>query len=243
MPVPPPRYITATRAPRYAVCFALPLLLAYEALLAVRGASGSNVRNGADVLLTSAFSAVAGQHGPVIFGALLVSVGAWLAWRDRQGGLKAGWLAAMFAESVVLAGATALVVGTLTAQLLGRAALLAIAAGPLEALPVADRLTLSLGAGLYEELLFRVLLVPALAWGARSLLGVGATAASVVAVMGSALVFSAFHYVGPSGDAFTLVSFAFRAIAGVWFSTLYVVRGFGIAAWTHALYDIGVLVL
>ena len=63
------------------------------------------------------------------------------------------------------------------------------------------------------------------------------------AVAVSALVFSAFHYVGASGDAFTVASFTFRALAGVWFSVLYVFRGFGIAAWTHALYDIGVLVL
>lgn len=237
------RYFAATRAPRYAVCFALPLLVAYEALLAVRGAAGSTVRNGADVLLTSALTAMAGPRGPLLFGALLVGGGAWLAWRDRRGGLKPAWLTGMFAESVVLAGVTAVVVGTLTAQLLGRAGLLAIGTGPLDALPVADRVSLSLGAGLYEELLFRVLLVPALAWAARAAVGVGTAAASVLAVCGSALIFSAFHYIGPSGDVFTLPSFAFRAIAGVWFSTLYVLRGFGIAAWTHALYDIGVLVL
>jgi hypothetical protein len=134
-------------------------------------------------------------------------------------------------------------VGSLTAQLLGRAGLLAIGAGPLDTLPVADRLMLSLGAGLYEELLFRVLLVPVLAWAARATLGTSAAVASALAVLGSALIFSAFHYIGPSGDPFTLASFAFRAIAGVWFSAVFVWRGFGIAAWTHALYDIGVLVL
>ena len=53
-----------------------------------------------------------------------------------------------------------------------------------------------------------------------------------------ALVFSAFHYIGPYGDALELGSFTFRAVAGVLFSSLYLLRGFGITAWTHALYDV-----
>jgi hypothetical protein len=53
-----------------------------------------------------------------------------------------------------------------------------------------------------------------------------------------ALIFSAFHYIGPFGDRFTLASFTFRAVAGLLFSGLYVLRGFGITAWTHALYDV-----
>jgi hypothetical protein len=98
---------------------------------------------------------------------------------------------------------------------------------------------LSLGAGLYEELLFRVLLVTALAWGARRLFGWTPRAAGTLAVVVSALAFSAFHYVGAYGDPFTLASFTFRALAGLAFSALYVLRGFGITAWTHALYDVG----
>ena len=237
------RYFASVRAPRYAVLFALPLLLAYEALVAASGATGGSVRNGADALFAAVFTAVAGPNGPVVFGGLLVGIGAWLAWRDRRGALKASWFAAMFAESVALAVATAVVVGTVTAQLLGRVGLLAAGTGPVDALSLVDRLTVSLGAGLYEELLFRVVLVGGLTWVGRSALGWRDGAASAVAVAVSALVFSAFHYVGASGDAFTVASFTFRALAGVWFSVLYVFRGFGIAAWTHALYDIGVLVL
>jgi membrane protease YdiL (CAAX protease family) len=98
---------------------------------------------------------------------------------------------------------------------------------------------LSLGAGLYEELLFRVLLVSGLALAGRRLLGWSPRAAGAVAVGVSAVAFSAFHYVGPYGDPFTLPSFTFRALAGLAFSALYLTRGFGITAWTHALYDVG----
>ena len=97
---------------------------------------------------------------------------------------------------------------------------------------------ISLGAGIYEELLFRVLLVGALAWLAGRLFGWSAGAAGVFATLVGALIFSAFHYVGPYGDQLELASFTFRAIAGVLFSGLYLLRGFGITAWTHALYDV-----
>ena len=60
----------------------------------------------------------------------------------------------------------------------------------------------------------------------------------VMATIVGAVIFSAFHYVGPFGDPFQLDSFIFRAVAGLLFSALYLLRGFGIAAWSHALYDV-----
>jgi membrane protease YdiL (CAAX protease family) len=102
---------------------------------------------------------------------------------------------------------------------------------------------LSLGAGLYEELLFRVLLVSGLLLLARRVMGLRPALANTFAVGLGALIFSAFHYIGPYGDPLRIDSFVFRAIAGVAFSALYVFRGFGITAWTHALYDVIVLVL
>jgi len=100
---------------------------------------------------------------------------------------------------------------------------------------------LSLGAGLYEELLFRVLVVGTLAWVGRRLLGWRPLVAGLAAAMIGAVVFSMFHYVGQYGDEFQVYSFVFRAIAGLAFSALFLLRGFGITAWTHALYDVFLL--
>jgi hypothetical protein len=114
---------------------------------------------------------------------------------------------------------------------------------PIGRLGVPAQFMLSLGAGLYEELLFRVVLVGTLGALARRLLGFGPAAAGAVAVLGGALLFSLSHHVGAYGDPFTMQAFTFRLVAGLFFSSVYVLRGFGIAAWTHALYDVGVLVL
>jgi membrane protease YdiL (CAAX protease family) len=97
---------------------------------------------------------------------------------------------------------------------------------------------ISLGAGIYEELLFRVLLVGALVWLGTAVLRWRKGAAAAFATIVGALVFSAFHYVGPYGDPLELSSITFRALAGLVFSAMYLARGFGITAWTHALYDV-----
>jgi hypothetical protein len=233
-------YLKRSRAPRYSVVFALPLLVLYELLSALlSGSAVAGVRNGADVLLKSLFVALGGRDGLVVFGLLLAGGGALVVWRDlkRSGEpLRVGVFGWMLAESAAYAVVFGTIVGSLTALVLGGPR--ALSAGGVAALGLPSQLVVSLGAGIYEELLFRVVLVGVLLWVAR-LLGAGKVVAVAVAIALSALIFSAFHYVGSLGDTFTLASFTFRAIAGVAFSVLYVTRGFGIAAWTHALYDLG----
>jgi hypothetical protein len=236
-------YWEASRAHRYSLLFALPLLLLYELLEAVAPVrmAGGVVRNGADVVLTSLFTALLGPRGPMVFMAVVIGISLWLIWRDRRGGpLRPRYFLIMFAESVVLALLFGLVVGTVTVQILGP--LRALAAGAGGGLPpsMLARLTLSLGAGLYEELLFRVVLVALIANGFR-LLGAGRGTAGVIATILGALLFSAFHHIGAFGEPFRLEAFVFRTIAGIAFSALYLTRGFGITAWTHALYDVAVM--
>jgi hypothetical protein len=235
-------YWAESRAHRYSLLFALPLLLLYELLEAIAPvrSAGGVVRNGADVLLTSLFTALIGPRGPLVFMALVIGFALVLVWRDKRGAapLRVSTFGTMLLESIVLALCFGIVIGTATIHLIGP--LRALAAGsPLEGSPLA-RLTLSLGAGLYEELLFRVVIV-ALISNVLRLLGAGQLFAGAVAVIVGALLFSAFHYIGPFGEPLRLESFVFRTLAGLAFSALYLTRGFGITAWTHALYDVAVL--
>jgi hypothetical protein len=238
-------FFRTTRAPRYSLTFAFPLLAVYE-LLAFSLSHGdiTGVRNGADVLLKSLFVTLGGRNGLALFGALLVSGGAALVWRDvqRSGRIQTRYLLWMLAESIVYALAFGLVAGTLTMLLVPGLALVGdtpmLTAAALEDFSPPTQLMISLGAGIYEELLFRVILVGGLAWAGGKVLGLGRPAAGVLAVVMGALVFSAFHYIGPYGETLELDSFTFRTVAGLLFSGLYLVRGFGITAWTHALYDV-----
>jgi hypothetical protein len=236
-------YWHASRAPRYSLLFALPLLVLYETMAAVlpRSATGG-VRNGADVIIKALFALVLGPHGPLIFGALLIGVSLWFVRRDTRahgGRLRLSVFGAMLAESVALGLVFGAVVGIVTARLLGVFGALALA--PAQRLGFSTQLMVSLGAGLYEELLFRVVLVSALAYAGRTLFGWRNWVAGACATIVGAFIFSAFHYVGPLGDALRLDSFVFRMVGGISFSALYLLRGFGIVAWTHALYDVFLL--
>jgi hypothetical protein len=181
-----------------------------------------------------------GPRGPLVFMALVIGGALWLIIRDKRGGrVSPSTLAAMLGESLVLALLFGVVVGTATVHLVGP--LRSLAAGTGLDGGALSKLTLSLGAGLYEELLFRVVIVALLSNGLRLLLGIGRVPAGSVAAIGGALLFAAFHYIGPLGEPMRLESFVFRTLAGLAFSGLYLTRGFGITAWTHALYDVAVL--
>ncbi|MEX2179936.1 MAG: CPBP family intramembrane glutamic endopeptidase [Gemmatimonadaceae bacterium] len=243
-------YWVATRAPRYSLVFAIPLFLLYEALAV--GLAGDpqvgGVRNAADVLLKTPFVLFSGARGSMAFFATVMAVCVFLIARDltRSGArIEPRMFLLMLGESAVLALLLGVLVGALTQQVLGGLSALTVqlTGAPLEALGWRVKLMLSLGAGLYEELLFRVILVGGLAAGLHWLVGGARFATGLVAAVVGALIFSAFHYVGEYGDPLELGSFTYRAIAGLVFSGLYLTRGFGVTAWTHALYDVYVLLL
>ncbi|NLW83095.1 MAG: CPBP family intramembrane metalloprotease [Phycisphaerae bacterium] len=101
-----------------------------------------------------------------------------------------------------------------------------------------------IGAGIYEELIFRLILICLLMILFQDFLGLQKNNAIFASVLISAVLFSAHHhffFAGGQffrGDPFTIGKFVFRALAGVYFAALYAVRGFGITAGTHAFYNI-----
>jgi len=105
------------------------------------------------------------------------------------------------------------------------------------------RLVMSLGAGVYEETVFRLGLLSGCIAIFDRLLGMSRWAAIASAFLLSSVVFSLVHYLPPTGDPFGFGSFTFRVLAGVAFATLYKLRGFAVAVYTHAFYDIFVLVI
>ena len=242
----PSSYWQVSRAPRYSLVFALPLLVFYQTLAVLLAHGERSIRNGADVILQALFTAVAGAWGPPLFMVCLIGVGLWLVLRDMRAHgtrLRGGVFAAMLGESIALALIFGFVVGSVTSGVLGMLQTLAVPGAAGHEMDWWTRLMVSLGAGIYEELLFRVLLVGALAAAARALLGWRPLTAGVAATIAGAAIFSAFHYIGPYGDRWQLYSFAFRMVAGLFFSALYLARGFGITAWTHALYDVLLLAM
>ncbi|MFC1677527.1 CPBP family intramembrane glutamic endopeptidase, partial [Planctomycetota bacterium] len=101
-----------------------------------------------------------------------------------------------------------------------------------------------IGAGIYEELVFRLVLICILMIIFQNVLRFEHRRSIIFSVIVSAVLFSAHHHIVflngqlSQSEPFVLAKFVFRTIAGVYFAVLFAVRGFGITAGTHAFYDI-----
>ena len=243
-------YWQATRHPGSCVLFVLPLLAAYE--LGVHWlalAAPEEYRNGADVWLRAALAAIGVSPSYGAPSLLLLVLLAWALWRlhDRpkdQAGVWAGMAGESAAFALVLLGlsqALWYVVRTADCVLCSHAPRLASLswprlrpAGPE---PAVVQIISFLGAGIYEETLFRLLMFSALL--TLFVLADFPTVWSfALAGAGSALLFAGAHHLGPHGEPFHASFFAFRTAAGLYFAGLYRLRGFGIAVGAHAFYDV-----
>jgi hypothetical protein len=110
--------------------------------------------------------------------------------------------------------------------------------------PLLANIITGIGAGIYEELVFRLILICILMLLLQDVLGLSHTNSIVLSVLISAALFSAHHHIDfisgqPNAiDPFNWTRFAFRTIAGIYFAILFAFRGFGITAGTHAFYNI-----
>jgi tetrahydromethanopterin S-methyltransferase subunit E len=104
-----------------------------------------------------------------------------------------------------------------------------------------EQFYLSIGAGIWEELLFRVGTIGIIIYFMKYTLGYNNLFSVFMAIFLSALLFSLFHYIGHLGDIFTFRSFCMRTFAGIMLCALYVIRGFGIRAYTHIFYDMAII--
>lgn len=120
----------------------------------------------------------------------------------------------------------------------------ALAAAPGVAHSLLADVVTGVGAGIYEELVFRLILICVLMVIFQDLIGLNHHNSIVLSVLISAALFSAHHHIvlvhGQLGRTapFNWTEFGFRTVAGVYFAALFAIRGFGITAGTHAFYDI-----
>ncbi len=230
---PPSGYFHDSARPLASLVFILPMLAAYEGGILALGPDA--VHNGAAIWLQNVLQAIGfGQYVllPILTCGLL------LGWHFmlRQPWKFSPWTPPrMLGESIGWALALWLIFR-------GYSAVFGLA-------PTGAKLEVGVllgffGAGIYEELLFRVLLLSGIAATVRAA-GAEQRAAMLTAIGVSALIFAAAHYriFVSAGEEFTWVGFGFRFICGLCFGALFALRGFGVTAGTHALYNVLVVVL
>jgi hypothetical protein len=105
------------------------------------------------------------------------------------------------------------------------------------------RFVMSCGAGVWEEAVFRLLILGGLVALGHNVMGLRRPLAIAGALFLSAALFSAAHHIPPNGDPFRIGVFVYRLLAGVAFGLIYWWRGFAVAVYSHAFYDLYVLLL
>lgn len=239
-------YFRVTRTATYSFIIAVPLLVLYEVLiLLVNQGDLQQVRVGADLWMKQLLAMLGGTGSLALSLAVLaVGVGVFIAERKKKIPLRGKYFGWMLVESFAWGLVLLLTIGWFTGLIFSMAPALALAATQAtQQIDTMTMLALSLGAGLYEELVFRVLLVGGLAWSLHRLMGLPQRRAYIAAALVGALLFSAVHYMGSLGDPFAWSSFTFRFLFGLALNGLFLWRGFGIAAWAHALYDVVVVLM
>ena len=197
------------------------------------------VRNAADPV-TAELNALA-QHSLLSYAGLTIAVGVAfvvvLAATGKKRALEGKRFVLIALEgtlySILMRFVASYVVGSLTL-------------GPsIQTRSVFSGVIMSMGAGFYEEIAFRVGLfgLGALLLKAIFSPGMRRFVLTCVWAVVAAVAFSAWHYVGSMGDAFDMQSFVFRAVCGLALTAIFVFRGFAPAVWTHALYDVWAMVL
>lgn len=231
----PDGYWQRSERPLASLLFLLPLILIYElgtswiSAGVLRG-RGHQIR--AFVLLHQFFSWFgAGER----YLPALAIVGILLAWhiaRRDPWRVSVSTLCGMALESAALA-LPVLAMGSALAHHFPLAGVRA---------PRSEMLILMFGAGVYEELVFRLILLTYLSLIFRDAFRLKPSTATLLMVVISGVLFSVYHNLGPD-EPFHLQSFTFRTLAGIYFAVLFLTRGFGITAASHAAYDVLIVML
>lgn len=106
-----------------------------------------------------------------------------------------------------------------------------------------DRIAMGVGAGIYEELVFRLVMISVLVMLGADLLRMDRSSVALGAIVVSSLLFAAHHHLPLGMEPFDSTTFIFRTVAGVYLAAIFWLRGYGPAAGCHAAYNVALMIL
>jgi hypothetical protein len=199
-----------------------PLLLAYEIGVLFAGRV-----NGADLVTRAVFTA-AGSRAAYVTIYAIVAIGfvLWIRHTRRWGTLRLALAGPVILEAALYALTLGAVVTLIVERLLGLGL-------------TAPSVISALGAGVHEELVFRLALIAGLlAVFAPAGHLLGHRLAVALAIAASSVLFAAAHHLGAHGEPWAVHAFAFRAVAGAAFGAIFWFRSLAHAVYAHVLYDL-----
>lgn len=242
-------YSDLSTRPLHILVFLAPLLVLYEigSILYLSNPSTGAVETISARRMISAFFEIFGAFGLYLPGLVLATVLlVWHTLRKDRWTVQLPVIPVMAMESIVWT-IPLVVVATIIPFFVAAAELAPLAgqtgANEIHRLSTQARLTIAIGAGLYEELVFRVVCIAVIHTVVVDVLGAKKQAGAIAAVLFSAIAFTLYHDLRTPAGNLNIPLAAFLFFAGVYFGILYIWRGFGIVVGVHALYDVVALVL
>jgi len=230
-------YGELTHRPLHCLVFLLPLLVVYELgvwAIQVCHPGSAGVKLVAEDLLErflAACGATAYHLPPLAVVAILVS---WQIFSREPWKVHWPTILGMTGESLLLA----LPLLALN-YLLGYIGLSRLAAAAADRSGVwYEHLILSIGAGIYEELVFRLILISVLSFLLIDVLRVPRHYGLAAIIVLSSAAFALQHQAPLGSELFVPARFSFRLLAGGFLASVFVMRGFAVAVGCHAFYDI-----
>jgi hypothetical protein len=224
----------------------IPLFAAYEVGELAQGPSVG--RSSAEAVLTLLFEPL-GARAQFLRWGLLAGFLVLALWRQRARG---EWAPRALGALALLGILSGLLLGPILVALQSWLDAVPLGATPEPARSLSSVLRL-VGAAPWEEVLFRVSVYGALFLAVRrtSLFlglapGAARGAAELVGLLGSACLFALFHLGAVQrllelpGEPFHRGLFLWRVSAGVLLGALFRWRGLGVAAWAHAVFNLGI---
>lgn len=229
------KYLSDTRHPWASLLFLAPLLAIYEVgVFWLGGSQAARLRNGADAWMRWGLEVFGAGHvlaAPLIV-LLVMLIWTWWRWDDRPDDPVTLVFGITF-ESCLFAFALWELSRNFGPIVDGLGIRLQIT---VQTPPLAQILTF-IGAGIYEEVLFRLGVFVGL-YAVLRVVRLPKIVAITLAAATAAAAFAAAHHIGPYGEPVRADYFVFRAIAGLYFTLLFALRGFGVAVGAHAGYDV-----
>ncbi|MCF7822861.1 MAG: CPBP family intramembrane metalloprotease [Candidatus Marinimicrobia bacterium] len=226
------QYLNSSRTIHYSLILVLPALAIYEiGILILFRDSFFEMRNSGEILLRSFFTSIK-LTNPYIVSVILLSLFALVMIRgyklERKPGVHANYLVFMLLESMWW-GVILFTLMHLFLQI------------PFQMVTLEEKfanINLAIGAGIFEEMIFRMVIITALIVVLNRGLNISHSVSNILAILVAACIFAAFHLFM---ESYSLPVFAQRVSGGVFLGILYNFRGYGISVYTHIIFNFLIL--
>ncbi|NQV41246.1 MAG: CPBP family intramembrane metalloprotease [Candidatus Marinimicrobia bacterium] len=226
------QYLNSSKSLHYSLILTLPAVAIYEiGILILFKDSFFELRNTGEILLRSFFESL-GLTNPLVVSSLLLALFIAVMVRgykiEKNPGIHANYIIYMLLESM-LWGSIIFISLQLFTQL------------PLQLVTMEEKISninLAVGAGIFEELIFRLVLIGSFLILLERGLTIRSRVAVPIAVLLSALVFAAFHLFM---ETYSFPVFSQRVFGGLLLGSLFYARGYGISVYAHIIYNILIL--